>query len=119
MNEHLSTFLACLVNPITDRFELGLKGIDAIVAYALDVQHLDATFPFLDPKRAMPAWPLAWNEVRSWAWAMADSSRGSAMHGHMVWRRDKGAFANRDDVGYPKRMEHVHIRGMVPEKNQE
>jgi hypothetical protein len=54
MHEHFSPLLARPVYPITDRGQLGLERIDAIIAYPLNVENLNAALALLDVQAAPP-----------------------------------------------------------------
>jgi hypothetical protein len=54
MHEHFATLLASSVYPITDRGELGLERIDAIIAYPLYVENLNAALALLDVQAPPP-----------------------------------------------------------------
>ena len=50
MNRHLATLCPRTVDPITNRFELGFKSVNTVVADTFDVKDLDMILTFLDPK---------------------------------------------------------------------
>ena len=50
MNKHFTTLCSRTINPITNRFELGFKSVNTVVADTFDVKDLDMILTFLDPK---------------------------------------------------------------------
>ena len=49
MHQDLPTLFARFLHPLTDRCELVLEAIDAVVTDALDVQHFYTAFALLHP----------------------------------------------------------------------
>ena len=97
MHEDLPALFPRLVDPVANWCQLRLERVDAIVAHALDVKDLDAAFALLYPERAR----LRGCEAR--------------MEGALaVFRWDKCALANRDDMRDTECVEHVCVRGVVP-----
>ena len=77
----MSTLQPRLLDPITDRSELRLKGVDTVIADPLDVQYLNPPLPLFNPQRG-PA--FAWGRTRR----------------VLVFRwRYQRALPNRDNVG--------------------
>ena len=48
MHEDLPALTSRAFDPFTYRCELGLERVDAVVAYAFDIQHLDPALAFFD-----------------------------------------------------------------------
>ena len=53
MNRHLATLCPRTVDPITNRFGLGFKSVDTVIADTFDVKDVDTTLTFFNPKRAV------------------------------------------------------------------
>ena len=122
MHKHLPTLLPSLLNPLTDRLQLWFERIDPIITYALDIQDLDPPLALFYPERTLA--PRAFPRYE-----MGVAARGSVANGSsrvcvciaaiVVLRRDKRAFPDRDDVCDPERVEHIRIRCVIPEQNNQ
>ena len=64
MNKHFTTLCSRTVDPIANRFKLGFKCVDTVIADAFDVEDFDPALTLLNPERALSTRALAWNELR-------------------------------------------------------
>ncbi len=115
MYEDPTAFCPCPIDPLANGFQLGLKRIDAVVADALDIQHLDPPLPLFRPQRSLSAMALPWYKMTG-VWERCLRRMGVIVIVVEMRRRDQRAFPNRDDVRYTKRMQHIRIRGVVPDQ---
>lgn len=105
MDQHPAAFLSRFIDPIANRFQLRLEGVNTVVAHTLDVQDLDSALPLLDPEGAV-AFALVVLRVGAHSGA-GGRGRGDvavAVDVHVVRGRHQRALADRDDVGDPKSM---------------
>ena len=114
MNKHFTTLCSRTINPITNRFELGFKSVNTVVADTFDVKDLDTTLTFFNPKRAVTSRSFTGDELtrRRHVVCIGVLGRGGGMK---RWRNES-ALANGENMRDTKYMKHVHIRSMIPRK---
>ena len=114
MNKHLTALRPRTVDPIANRFKLGFKSVDTVIADTFDIKDLDATLTFFDPKRAVASRSFTGDELtrRRHVVGVGVLCRGGGMK---RWR-DESALANRDDMRDTECMKHVYIRSVIPTK---
>ena len=107
MNKHLAILCPRTVDPIANRFKLGFKSVDTVIADTFDIKDLDATLTFFDPKRAVASRSFTGDELtrRRHAVRMRVLGRG----GRMKRWRNESALADGDDVRDTECMKHVYI----------
>ena len=114
MNRHLATLCPRTVDPITNRFGLGFKSVDTVIADTFDVKDLDTTLTFFNPKRAVISMSFTGDELtrRRHVVDVGVLGRGGGMR---QWRNES-ALADGDDTRDTECMKHVNIRCMIPRK---
>ena len=114
MNKHLTALRPRTVDPIANRFKLGFKSVDTVIADTFDIKDLDATLTFFDPKRAVTSRSFTGDELtrRRHVVGVGVLGRGGGMK---RWRNES-ALADGDDVRDTECMKHVNIRCMIPRK---
>ena len=63
MNKHFTTLCSRTINPITNRFELGFKSVNTVVADTFDAKVLDMILTLFDPKSAVTTRSLTGDEL--------------------------------------------------------
>ena len=107
MNKHLTPLCPRAVDPIANRFKLGFKSVDTVIADTFDIKDLDATLTFFDPKRTVTSRSFTRDELtrRRHVVCMGVLGRG----GRMKRWGNESALADRDDVRDTECMKHVYI----------
>src|ERR1700722_4254901 len=130
MHKHLAALHSRLLDPLANRLQLRLERVDAVIAHALDIEHLDPPLTLLDPERALTARAFSCNEMRV---------RGRPSHTARQFTTttntptpptitDTGAvrgtrevrggyertFADRNDVRDAQRVEHIRVQSVIP-----
>ena len=107
MNKHLTALRPRTVDPIANRFKLGFKSVDTVIADTFDIKDLDATLTFFDPKRAVTSRSFTGDELtcRRHVVCMGVLNRGE---GVKRWRNES-ALTNGDDMHDNECMKHIHI----------
>ena len=114
MNKHLTPLCPRAVDPIANRFKLGFKSVDTVIADTFDIKDLDATLTFFDPKRTVTSRSFTRDELtrRRHVVGVGVLGRGGGMK---RWRNES-ALADGENMRDTEYMKHVHIRSMIPRK---
>ena len=107
MNRHLATLCPRTVDPITNRFELGFKSVNTVVADTVDVKDLDTILTFFDPKSAVTTRSFTGDELTRRRHVVDVGVLGRG--GGMTQWRNESALADGDDTRDTECMKHVHI----------
>ena len=112
VNQHAASREARFFDPGTDGVQLGLEGVDAVIADALDIEDLDPAFTFLDPERALVSRALRWGDWS--AGRICEAGRtGRGGRGRRLRRGYESTLANGNNVCDSQGVEHIYVRGMV------
>src|ERR1700722_18144916 len=124
MHKHLAALHSRLLDPLADRLQLRLERVDAVIAHALDIEHLDPPLTFLDPERALTARAFSCNEMRVRGrpshTARQFTTTTTITHTDAVrgTREVRGGyertFADRNDVRDAQRVEHIRVQSVIP-----